>query len=1010
MKETVLRRDELKDVILESGITTTFHSTQDLDFKSLMRIRVNNILLVSSRYDFYTLVDDGQLTEAITSEYLDLNLYYAPLITRVYSGEAALEALNTQTFDLVITMLRLGDMKLKFFSRTVKQRFPDMPLILLAYKSREFQMLYEQGALTTFDRIFIWSGDRKLFLAIIKLIEDLKNAPNDCLENNVRAIILIEDSPHFYSSYLPLIYTEIIQQAQILVEEGKNFSDKLLRQRARPKILHATNFEEAWRYFHRYRNVLLGVITDLTFQMNGVESEHAGTAFIQRVRQKNPDMPILVQSSQADELHAIEKLGVKFVNKYSRMLLQEVREFMKTDFGFGDFIFRMPDGEEIDRARNLRELQQKLREIPDDSLYFHARHDHFSNWLMARTRFQLAERFKMIKITEFASIEHLRQYILAQIEQLVISDQRGIIADFSREHDDTGTTFVRIGGGSLGGKARGLAFIDSIFKRYLDPSYFPNVKMGIPHTIVLCTDVFTEFMEHNELFPVVVENHPDEYILERFLDAELPEAVQEDLRKVLDRSEYPLAIRSSSLLEDTLYQPFAGIYSTLMLPNCHRNAEVRYHEMEQAIKFVYASTYFRGAKNYIEATGHRIEEERMAVIIQQMVGRRYDRYFYPHFSGVARSYNYYPFGSAKPTDGVAQVALGLGKTVVEGGVSLQFCPSYPNILPQFTRSADYFKNSQRKFYAVEINPENINIRPFEDENLVHLDIKAAEAHETLHFVASTYSSENDALYDGVYMKGPRVLTFAPVLNSEIIPLAKIAKVLLKLCETAMNCPVEIEFAGCLRESDRQPAEFQFLQVRPMVKEEGTVEIDFEHLNPADLLLRSENVLGNGDYKLQDVVFVKPEAFDVSKTREMASDIDAINRTLVAASRPYLLMGPGRWGSADPWLGIPVKFPDISGAVAIVENSLPNMLPDPSQGSHFFQNLTSFRIAYFTVRHYKEEQSIDWDWLNAQAVETETAYVKHVRVPGNIEILVDGQTSKGVVFKAERASEEARMIE
>jgi CheY-like chemotaxis protein len=1006
MKETVLRRDELKDVILDSGITSIFHTTYDLDFKSLMRIRVNNILLVSSRYDFYTLVDDGQLTEAITSEYLDLNLYYAPLITRVYSGEAALEALNSQTFDLVITMLRLGDMKLSYFARTVKQSHPDIPLILLAYKSREFQMLYEQGALTMFDRIFIWSGDRKLFLAIIKLIEDLKNAPNDCLANNVRAIILIEDSPHFYSSYLPLIYTEIIQQAQMLVEEGKNFSDKLLRQRARPKILHATNFEEAWRYFHRYRNVLLGVITDLTFQMNGVESDQAGLAFIQRVRQKNPDMPILVQSSQVDELPAIEKHDVQFVNKYSRMLLQEVREFMKTNFGFGDFIFRMPDSTEIDRARNLRELQQKLREIPDESLRFHAQHDHFSNWLMARTRFQLAERFKAIKITEFRSIEHLRSYILSQIEQLVISDQRGIIADFSREHEDTGTTFVRIGGGSLGGKARGLAFIDSIFKRYLDQSYFPNIRISIPRTIVLCTEVFNQFMENNELYPVVVENHTDEHILECFLNATLPEEVQEDLRKVLERNEFPLAVRSSSLLEDTLYQPFAGIYSTLMLPNCHRNAEVRYHELEQAVKFVFASTYFRGAKNYIEATGHRIEEERMAVIIQQMVGRRYEKYFYPHFSGVARSYNYYPFGSAKQTDGVAQVALGLGKTIVEGGVSLQFCPSYPNILPQFTRAADYFKNSQRKFYAVEVNPDAINIRPSEDENLVHLDIKAAEAHETLHFIASTYSSENDSLYEGVYMKGPRVLTFAPILSSEIIPLAKIVKVLLKLCETAMNCPVEIEFAGLLRESDQQPAEFEFLQVRPMVKEEGTVEIDFEQLNPADVLLRSENVLGNGIYKLKDVVFVKPDVFDVTQTRTMADDIDKINRGLVSENRPYLLIGPGRWGSADPWLGIPVKFPGISGAVAIVENSLPNMLPDPSQGSHFFQNLTSFRIAYFTVRHYKAEHSIDWNWLNEQPVVSETAFVKHIRVDANIEILVDGQTSQGVVFKQERQGDEA----
>jgi CheY-like chemotaxis protein len=1000
MKEAVVKRDELKDVILDSGITAEFHSAQDLDFKSLMRIRVNNILLVSSRYDFYTLVDDGQLTEAITSEYLDLNLYYAPLITRVYSGEAALEAMAEQSFDLVITMLRLGDMKLKSFARAVKQRHPDIPLILLAYKSREFQLLLEEGAMAMFDRVFIWSGDRKLFLAIIKMIEDLKNAPTDCLENNVRAIILIEDSPHFYSSYLPLIFTEMIQQAQALIEEGRNFSDKLLRQRARPKILHATTFEEAWRFFHRYRGVLLGVITDMTFHMNGVECEDAGLVFIRRVRQKNPTMPILVQSSSADPA-VLQELGVSFVNKYSRSLLLEVREFMKTNFGFGDFVFRLPDGTEIDRARNIRELQLKLAAIPDASLRFHAEHDHFSNWLMARTRFQLAERLKPIKITEFKTTDDLRRYMTRQISQLVINDQRGIIADFSRERDDAEAVFLRIGGGSLGGKARGLAFIDSIFKHYLDAAYFPAVRISVPRTIVLCTDVFAEFMELNNLYEVVLGNPSDEEILRRFLDASFPESIEDDLRCVIDRSEFPLAIRSSSLLEDTLYQPFAGIYSTLMLPNCHAIREVRFHEMLQAVKYVYASTYFRGARNYIEATGHRIEEERMAVIIQQMVGRRYGSAFYPHYSGVARSYNFYPFGSAKATDGIVQLALGLGKTIVEGGVSLQFCPVYPTVRPQFARSSDYFRNSQHRFFAVDINPDLVNAHPTEDENLVTLTTRDAEAHGTLDGIASTYSSENDTLYEGLHERGQRVVTFAPVLDSEIIPLAKVLKVLLRLCETAMNCPVEIEFAGLLPETSSQPAEFGFLQVRPMVREEGTVELDYDAIRPEDVVLKSENVLGNGVYRVEDVVYVKPDCFDVTKTRAMADDIDAFNRALAAENRHYLLIGPGRWGSADPWLGIPVKFPSISQAMAIVETSLPTMLPDPSQGSHFFQNLTSFRIAYFTTRHYRPDHAIDWDWLGAQQVVGETAHLRHVRTARPLEILVDGQSSQGAVFKQAR---------
>ncbi len=1001
MKRRRIKSDELRDVIVESGFSNKDVSPQDLDFKDLMRFRVNNILLVSSRYDFYTLVDDGQLTEAIFSEYLELNLHYAPSITRVYSGEAALAMLEESRVDLVITMMRLGDMRLKDFVSAVKSRYPDLPVALLGYQSRELQLLLAQGAVAEFDRVFIWSGDRKLFLAIIKLLEDLINARTDCKEFGVRAILLVEDSPQFYSSFLPLIYTELIKQGQMLIEEGKNFAEKLLRQRARPKILHAANFEEAWRYFHKYRHELLGIITDITFPINGVDDEYAGLKFIRRVRVKSPELPVLVQSSREDLREEVAVLNAAFANKNSRVLLQEVREFMLTNFGFGDFIFRMPDGRELDRARTLRQLRQKLRSVPEESIRYHASHDHFSNWLMARTRFRLAQEIKPVKITEFTSTEELRQYMLAKIDDLVLHDERGLIADFSHEEYDSRSTFLRIGRGSLGGKARGLAFIDNILKNYLHPSYFPNVRIKIPRSIILCTEVFAQFMEINQLLPIVVRNISDEEMVRHFMQARFPDAVEEDLRAIVLRNTEPLAIRSSSLLEDTLYQPFAGIYATVMLPNGNTDPYARYRELEQAIKYVYASTYLKGAKNYIEATGHRMEEEQMAVIIQEMVGRRYDKYYYPHYSGVARSFNYYPFGDARQADGIVNLAVGLGKTIVEGGVSTQFCPLYPTIMPQFATRKDYFSNSQKKFYAVDLEAEPLLQDPSEDENLSHLDVKVAEMHGTLDYAASTYCSEDDSLYEGTFRKGLRVTNFAPILQSEFIPLAKILRLLMHLCETAMNCPVEIEFAGTLGESFDSISEFDFLQVRPMVKEEGTVDLELGDIQRQNILLWSDKVLGNGVYLLRDVVFVKSENFQSAKTQEMAGDISAINRTLVAAHLPYLLMGPGRWGSADPWLGIPVRFTDIAGAHAIVETSLPNMLPDPSQGSHFFQNLTSFRIAYFTTRHYNEEHAIDWDWLNAQEIISETAWVRHIRLQEPLEIRVDGQSGNGLIAKSRR---------
>ncbi|MBN1447861.1 MAG: histidine kinase [Bacteroidetes bacterium] len=990
--------DEVTDLVEKSGVGVAMPKSHQLDFKDLMNFRINNILLVSSLYDYYTLVEDGQLTEAIFNEYSELNLHYAPHITRVNSGEAALRLLESQEFDLIISMLRLGDMDLASFCGNLKRRHPDLPVVLLSFQSAEFDEFMKTADPSQFDNVFVWSGDRKLFLAIIKLLEDIRNAPVDCLEFGVRTILLVEDSPWFYSSYLPLIYAELIKQVQALIEEGKNFADKLLRQRARPKIFLATSYEEAFALYRKYGSTFLGIISDMDFSCDGERNAQAGLKFARSVREEYPELPILMQSSDTDLRLELEQEGMSFADKNSRMLLQSLSDFMKENFGFGDFIFRMPDGPEVTRARNLRELREKLRYVPEDSLLFHAARDHFSNWLKARTRFELSNKLKPVKVSQFASADDLRSYLLKAISDHLIQDQKGVISDFTRNEYDPEDTFLRIGSGSLGGKGRGLAFTDNLLRKYLAPDYFPGVRISIPRTIVLGTDVFSHFIEQNDLLPVAVQNVPDTEILRAFLHADLPPTVLGDIRAILDKARFPMAVRSSSLLEDAMYQPFAGIYATVMIPNSSPDPSVRFHNLTQAIKYVFASTYFRQAKNYIEATANRIEEERMAVIIQEMVGERHGQYFYPHISGVARSFNYYPFGKATQKDGVVNLALGLGKTIVDGGTSLQYSPAYPRVYPQFGTTRDLFHNSQLTFFALDLESDIIRKYPREDQNLVRLELAAAEEHGTLEYLASTYSGQDDRLYEGISRSGPRVLTFAPILKSEVVPLNPVIRLLVEMCETAVNCPVEIEFAVKLGSEQAMPAEFSFLQLRPMVKQEGHFAIDFDAIDRENILFQSEQTLGNGIKRIRDVVFVKPDVFDAMKTRGMVKEIGDINRELLAARRPYLLIGPGRWGSSDPSLGIPVVFSDISGATAIVETSLPNMIIDPSQGSHFFQNLTSFRITYFTLRHYNDKHSIDWDWLNGQTAVAETPHLRHVVADRDIEIIVDGQSGRGVVLK------------
>ena len=994
-----LYQDELIKVIEDSGLRKYVAGTQyKLEFKDLMRFRVDKILLVCSLYDYYIIVDDGHLQEAIFSEYLELNLHYAPHITHTYSGESALKYLKTEEFDLVITSLRLGDMELHDFAKQVKINYKDIPLVLLASQSRELSMLEHKKKLDYIDKTFIWSGDRKVFLAIIKLLEDEKNAINDCYEHGVPVIILVEDSPMFYSAYLPLIYTELLRQTQILIEESRNSAEKLLKQRARPKILHAETYEQFLNYFNKYQKNILGIITDMKFKKDNVLDENAGEFLISKVKNEIPQLPILLQTSQDEKKEIAEKLHVGFANKNSRTLLMELREFMNRNFGFGDFIFTFPDGTEIIRARSLKELRDRIKYIATESLLFHSKNNHFSMWLIARTYFVLAYKLRPIHINQFMSPQELRDYLVNEITEQLIEEQRGVVSSFSRDEFDSEKVFQIIGDGSLGGKARGLAFIDKVLKNYVKHDYFKDVSISIPKTIVIGTDVFSQFIEGNDLYHLALQNIPNERVIHEFLKGSFPATVLGDLREIVKKIHYPLAIRSSSLLEDAMYQPFAGIYDTVMIPNSSIDIEVRFSNMLQAIKLVYASTFSKNAKNYIEATGNRIEEEKMGVIIQEVVGRKYDHYYYPHFSGVARSYNYYPFGKATTKDGIVSLAIGLGKSIVDGGTCLQYSPAYPGICPQFATRKDYFSKSQNKYWALDLTSDIVRKTPKEDMHLSELSISDAESHHTLNFLASTYSNDNDMLYEGIHRTGPRIINFAPILKSEVFPLNKIVKLLLKMCEVSMNCPVEIEFAVVLGSNGEPTGEFRFLQVRPMVKPEGIIEINFDNIVPENLFLRTDMALGNGIYNIDRVLYVKPSAFDPAKTRLIAEEINPINQKLLREDKSYMLIGPGRWGSSDPWLGIPVNFSYISAANVIVEAPMPHMVVDPSQGSHFFQNMTSFKIAYLTLKNGQLENSLDWAWLELQETLHETEFLKLVKLSSPLQARVDGQSGRGVIIK------------
>lgn len=986
--------ESIEKLIDELGYRRPFH-----EFQNLMHHRVREVLLVSSLYDSYILEEDGRLYELILSGYIDLNLSHAPGLTRVSSGGEAIKmAGGEKQFDLIITTMNLGDMDATRFAREARRAGVGAPIVLLAYDKRELIELTDADRVN-FERVFIWQGDFRILIAIIKFIEDQLNLKPDTDLIGVQSIILVEDNVDFYSYYLPLIYTEVLNHHQGLISEGINTAHKLLRMRARPKILLCSTYEEAWEYYEAYEENVLGVISDIEFPRGGKKDPKAGIRLAREIRQSHFDVPILLQSDSTELEKVASQIGVSFVLKSSPVLLNQVREFMRQFFSFGDFVFHLPDNTEVGRASNLRELEHHLATVPDECLLFHAERNHFSRWLKARTEFWLAHRLRPRKISDFKSIDEMRRHLIDALRKFRREQKVGLTSDFDASTFDPSSSFARIGGGSLGGKARGLAFVNSLLDSYRINARFEGLQISVPPSVVLGTEIFDRFLDENDLRNFALECNDDSQIEKRFLQSSLPSDCIARLIEYLDLVHYPLAVRSSSLLEDSRYQPFAGIYRTDMLPNNHRDPTARLEELVAAIKRVYASTFSHVSKGYIKATSYRLEEEKMAVIIQRLVGTRHGRRFYPDFSGVLRSHNFYPIEPMKASDGIVSVALGLGKPVVEGELAVRFCPKYPKHLVQFSDTESTLTYSQKWFYALELEEPDDKLDHSREMPLVRYDLDVAERDGTLSAVASTFSAENDAIYDGISRKGMRLVTFAPILKSDLLPLPETLQLIMDLGRLGMNSQVEIEFAVNSDGGAAGPREFGFLQIRPLVTSRESDELEVNGFSSRDVFCQSSQVLGNGVIDdVRDIVAVDFETFDRARTQEVAAEIGYFNNLLMAERVPYVLVGVGRWGSADPWLGIPVTWDQIAGARVIIEAGFSDIKVVPSQGSHFFQNITSFMIGYFTVNQGFDRDFVDWSWLQGQSAVEERAFTRHVRLKKPLQVRMNGHNHRGVILK------------
>lgn len=981
-----------------------FHDTS---FNILMQKRIHRVLLICSNYDAFMLEEDGRIDEQLFNEYVSLNLSAPPLFLKATSDKEALEVLKTEKVDLVISMFSIGGESDVFtLAGEIKVAYPHIPIVVLTYFSREVSIKLANEDLSAIDYVFCWLGNADLLLAIIKLIEDKMNAEHDVDQGGVQTILLVENSIRYISSYLPNLYKIILKQSRDFAREALNAHQKNLRMRGRPKILLATNYEEALAFYEKYKHNLLGVISDISYDRKSKRDPRAGIRLCRKVKKDDTHMPVLLQSSNKDFYKPAVEINAGFIHKYSKTLSIELRNFVIRQFSFGEFIFRDPaTHKEICRAADLQALQQAILTIPEHVLAFHSSQNHFSRWLNARALFPIAQMFKYLRVEDFNNIEDVRKYIYSAISGFRSSKGRGIIAQFDKNSFDEYLMFSRIGEGSIGGKARGLAFINSILKKNRIYNKFPGTLITIPRTVVVSTDIFDEFMETNELYKLGLSDASDDEILERFVNASLPGRLHQDLYAFISVVRNPVAIRSSSKLEDSHYQPFAGIYSTYMIPRVD-DSTMMIKMLTDAIKSVYASVYYKSSKAYMTATANVIDEEKMGIILQEVCGTRSENKFYPTISGVARSINFYPIAPEKPEDGIANIAFGLGKLIVDGGISLRFSPKYPKKVLQLSSPEQALRESQKKFYALDLNVDSFVPSTDDGVNILKMNIRDAAEEPAFRHVGSTYDFEYNMIREGTGHSGKKLVTFSNILNHNTFPLADILQNLLKTGHEEMNNPIEIEFAVDLDRPKGEPGIFYFLQIRPIVHGEQKVDVDFDTIEKDNTIVYSESALGYGTITtISDFVYVKPETFHAKDNKVIALEIEEINNKFINQKRNYVLTGPGRWGSSDPWLGIPIKWAQISMARVIIESGLENYHIDPSQGTHFFQNLTSFRVGYFTVNPHFNEGFYDINYLNSQPAFYEGRYVRHVRFECPLKIQIDGRHNKGVIFKPRPMKEE-----
>ena len=971
---------------------------KDVTFVNLMMRRIYNVLIVANPYDAFMLEDDGRVEEKIYNEYVELGLRYPPTFTQVSTTEEAYQVLRTMNIDLVICMPGNADNDAFSVARDIKAGFPKIHCVVLTPVSHGITKRMENEDLSIFDYVFCWLGNTNLILSIIKLIEDKMNLEHDIQEGNVQMLLLVEDSIRFYSSILPNLYNYILAQSKRFSTEALNRHAATLRMRGRPKVVLARNYEEAMALYTKYSDNVLGVISDVRFPINGVKDSEAGLKLLRDIHKDNPYLPLIVESTESANREKAEAEGFRFVDKNSKKMSIDLRAIMEEHMGFGDFIFRDPKTKaEIMRIHSLKELQDNIFKIPDDSMLYHISRNHMSRWLSARAIFPVSEYLKKITWDRLKDITAHREIIFDAIVQYRHMKNLGVVAVFDRMKFDAYSHFARIGEGSLGGKGRGLAFLDNIIKTHPDFNTFAGATVQIPKTVVLCTDVFDQFMEQNNLYQIALSDASDDEILRHFLHAQLPDSLIADFFTFFEAVKCPIAIRSSSLLEDAHYQPFAGIYSTYMIPYL----EDKYTMLEMlacAIKGVYASVYYKDSKAYMAATSNVIDQEKMAVILQEVVGKQYDGRYYPNISGVLRSLNYYPIGDERAEDGIASLALGLGKYIVDGGQTLRVSPYHPNQILQTSELDTALRETQTRFYALDTRHVGNDFKVDDGFNILNLKVKEAERDHSLNYIASTYDPYDQVIRDGIYDGGRKVITFASVLQHGVFPLPQLLQLSMKYGAESMRRPVEIEFA-CNINQDRTGALY-LLQIRPIVDSKQMLDEDVAAVPDADCVLRSHNSLGHGVTEdVTDIVYVKTDdRFTASDNPTIAREIEKINKTYLDSGTNYVLVGPGRWGSSDSWLGIPVKWPHISAARVIVEVTLKNYRVDPSQGTHFFQNLTSFGVGYFTVDENRGDGFFGKSELDAMPSVMETEHVRVVRFARPLKIMMDGKRQEGAVLR------------